>query len=99
MVEKRLEEIKDSIDLHLKLFDEQTYAPGLRQILNEEIELYNEVVRLRNIIDEVTKKITGTTICGLRAGKSVIGLYLNELLNILNNSNLTIENLSGIENE
>ena len=94
MTEERLKEIKDNID---KEYNFSGFI--LSKTLNEELELYNEVVRLREIIKEAKQKVSGTTICGLRAGKSVIGTYLNELLDILNKSNLTLEQLTGVDNE
>ena len=97
MTEERLKEIKDSIDFQLSVCDIPEYETS-KLLAEEELELYNEVVRLREIIKEATQKVKGTTICGLRAGKSVIGMYLNELLDILNKSNLTLEQLTGVEN-
>lgn len=98
MTEERLKEIKDSIDFQLSVCDIPEYETS-KLLAEEELELYNEVVRLRKIIKEATQKVSGTTICGLRAGRSVIGTYLNELLDILNKSNLTLEQLTGVENE
>lgn len=96
MTEERLKEIKDNMGIQLYSI-ENVHLDG--KIIGEKWELYNEVVRLREIIKEATQKVSGTTICGLRAGKSVIGTYLNELLDILNKCNLTLEQLNGIENE
>ena len=78
MNEERLKEIKELMDNEIR-----TWGKG-NKFVNQHLELYNEVVRLRKIIKEATQRVEGTTICGLRAGKSVIGTYLNELLDILN---------------
>lgn len=44
MSEERLKEIKDSIDLQ---YDILTITKGSLELIEEEIELYNEVVRLK----------------------------------------------------
>lgn len=49
MTEERLEEIKDSIDLQLAV----AKSIGLRdEIAEEEKELYDEVIRLKKLLEE-----------------------------------------------
>lgn len=50
MSEERLQEIKDSIDLQEKIMTKN-------MLVDEEKELYDEVVRLTNIINELEKYI------------------------------------------
>lgn len=56
MTEERLKEIKDSIDLQLGFARAIQLGTNTINILDEELELYNEVVRLREIIKEATKE-------------------------------------------
>ena len=49
MTEERLKEIKDSIDFQLMI---GTIKGHTLDVIKEEEELYNEVVRLRKIIDK-----------------------------------------------
>ena len=54
MSEERLKEIKDSIDFQDKYFN------AIQKeccFVDEELELYNEVIRLREIIDKVNDKV------------------------------------------
>jgi hypothetical protein len=53
MTEERLKEIKDSIDFQKEIL----IAHNMETFwVDEELELYNEVVRLREIIKEATKE-------------------------------------------
>ena len=74
MTEERLKEIKDSID-----FQREYYNAIQKEdfLFDEELELYNEVVRLRKIIDEATK----------------------EYWDGFKEDDLTLEQLTGVENE
>ena len=74
MTEERLKEIKDSID-----FQREYYNVIQKEefLFDEELELYNEVVRLRKIIDEATK----------------------EYWDGFKEDDLTLEQLTGVENE
>ena len=119
MTEERLKEIRDNIDKIEIVSVRYRYS----NILNEEIELYNEVVRLREIIKhyeetqtfgdyvkevnllvdyktrnekaiefmEKNKKIS------LDDTTSIINFY-NNLLDILKQNNLTLEQLTGVDN-
>ena len=51
MSEERLKEIKDSIDLQ---YDILTITKGSLELIEEEIELYNEVVRLKKENNKLT---------------------------------------------
>ena len=53
MTEKRLNEIKNSIDLQITATKACEYDETL---INEEVELYNEVVRLRKKLNESEEK-------------------------------------------
>ena len=70
-------------------------------LVNEELELYNEVVRLREIIDKATKEIEYFELQAKHLDDSI---YLdetltNKLLDILKQYNLTLEQLTGVDNE
>lgn len=83
MSEERLKEIKDSIDLQHRMavrFDMDNDVIGL---IDEELELYNEVVRLREEIKKLKELLEPITI-------KIEGLP---------NTNLTLEQLTGVENE
>lgn len=85
MSEERLKEIKDSIDLQLeacKIFKQDN------ELTLEELELYNEVVRLREIHNKA-----------LEWFKYADRNSLDKLYNILKQNNLTLEQLTGVENE
>ena len=116
MTEERLKEIKDSIDLQHRMavrFDMDNDVIGL---IDEELELYNEVVRLREIIDKAIKDIEENTHNVYASGYRdkwgnfetvdktpiIIKIYRKnpkELLDILKQNNLTLEQLTGVENE
>ena len=96
MTEERLKEIKNSIDFQMAVI------PHSEQdiFIQEELELYNEVIRLREIIDELNNFV--------RDNEVSITYYMRgfgienrkrDLLNILDKAKLTLENLSGIENQ
>ena len=54
MSEERLKEIKDSIEIQYKIAEARNND---HYIIDEELELYNEVIRLREIIDEAVEYI------------------------------------------
>ena len=104
MTEERLKEIKDSIDLQLeacKIFKQDN------ELTLEELELYNEVVRLREIIKEAIKDVEENQIQneytdrgGFRVKENKWWLEDSDiLLGILKQYNLTLEQLNGVENE
>ena len=107
MTEQRLKEIKDSIDLQLGFARAIQLGTNTINILDEELELYNEVVRLREIIKEAIKDVEENQIqneytdrCGFRIKENKWWLEDSDiLLGILNQYNLTLEQLTGIENE
>lgn len=76
MSEERLKEIKDSIDCG-KTGAKLQALKYANAVYDQEIELYNEVVRLRKIIDEATK----------------------EYWDGFKEDDLTLEQLTGVENE
>lgn len=95
MTEERLKEIKDSIDLQLeacKIFKQDN------ELTLEELELYNEVIRLKKIIDKTQEYIEKKVIC-FKQGNLLCELNVDDLLNILKQNNLTLEQLTGVENE
>ena len=47
MNKERLKEIKDSIDFQYEIVEAQGYCKECNDLINEELELYNEVIRLR----------------------------------------------------
>lgn len=93
MSEERLKEIKDSIDLQEKIAN--AYCSGeVLIVLNEERELYNEVVRLRKIIDKANLLIE-TYLNNV----DDIDVNMQVVKDILEQYNLTLEQLNGVENE
>lgn len=54
MSEERLKEIKDSIDFQLRLCEINKYD---NDMIIEELELYNEVIRLNEKIELITENI------------------------------------------
>lgn len=85
MTEERLKEIKTSIDFQVTATKAYEYDETL---INEELELYNEVVRLREILN-----------C-----KEELCKYLPEdtefiVLTKKDYERLTLEQLTGVENE
>lgn len=55
MTEERLKEIKDSLDTPVWIFTQRTFAKSYMEIhLQQERELYNEVVRLRKLLNPKT---------------------------------------------
>ena len=57
MSEERLKEIKDSIDLQYEMAKRFDMENDVKVLIDEELELYNEVIRLREIIDKANKFI------------------------------------------
>lgn len=123
MTEERLKEIKDSIEFQKNITMIRDYD---RTFINEEIELYNEVVRLR----EENEKIKKMNMHEHQYGSDMEEKYLiekeknemaislcneylyhddvcgnekninyEELKNVLKGNNLTLEQLTGVENE
>lgn len=84
MSEERLKEIKDSIDFQLKI---GAALNVIDETVKEELELYNEVVRLREIHNKA-----------LEWFKYADRNSLDKLYNILEQNNLTLEQLNGVEN-
>ena len=89
MTEERLKEIKDSIYIAHRI----SCDPAISMDFRDKEDLYNEVVRLRKIIDKAN---------------SFIETYLNNVddidvnmqvvKDILKQNNLTLEQLTGVEN-
>ena len=87
MTEERLKEIKASIDLQVI----GTKAYGYDEtLINEEVELYNEVVRLREIIDKTTEYCNNNIEFTPR---------LIDVIDMLREKNLTLEQLTGVDND
>ena len=79
MTEQRLKEIKDSIDYQKEVL----IAHNMGTLcVDEELELYNELVRLREEIKKLKELLEPITI-------KIEGLP---------NTNLTLEQLTGVEN-
>lgn len=93
MTEERLNEIKNSIDFQITATKAHGYDETL---INEELELYNEVVRLRKIIKEAENRLYNIEI---NANYTDIEKALRDTLHILKQSNLTLEQLTGVEND
>ena len=100
MTEQRLKEIKDSIDFQLSVCDIPEYETS-KLLAEEELELYNEVVRLREIINEIEKYAGLGEMNWQDKYQDIMlsGKGLLERLNELKKSNLTLEQLTGVENE
>ena len=96
MTEERLKEIKDSID-----FQREYYNTIQKEdfLFDEELELYNEVVRLREIINKVNNFIEK-----LEDNENSYGDYeihyeiKRDLLDIIKQNNQTLEQLTGVDN-
>ena len=90
MTEERLKKIKDSINFAHRI----SCDPAISMDFRDKEDLYNEVVRLREIIDKANL---------------FIEIYLNNVddidvnmqvvKDILKQNNLTLEQLTGVENE
>lgn len=90
MSEERLKEIKDSIDFQIKISKAYNSSAEVLPVLNEELELYNEVVRLRKILnckEELCKYLPKDTEFVVLTKKDY------------ERNKLTLEQLNGIENE
>jgi len=59
MNDERLKEIKDSIEFQMIVEQNSDYKENYNPILKEEIDLYNEVVRLHHWKDNLIKYIEG----------------------------------------
>ena len=82
MTEERLKEIADSINLQEQVME--AYGKDML-LVEEEKELYNEVIRLRSALKGVKEKIEGVQVFGLRSGKTLMATLLNDVLEILDN--------------
>ena len=62
MTEERLKEIKDSLDKNtmLEFSNRSNIKTFLMKYINQEVELYNEVVRLREIINHAEEVLLTT---------------------------------------
>lgn len=92
MSEERLKEIKDSIDFQLSVCDIPEYETS-KLLAEEEIELYNEVVRLRKIIDKINHVMNN------QMDYHEFIDIVDAIDDILKQNNLTLEQLTGVENE
>lgn len=92
MTEERLKEIADSISLQEQVME--AYGQDML-LVEEEKELYNEVIRLRSALAGVKEKIEGVQIFGLRSGKTLIATLLNDILEIIDNK----ENINASQKE
>ena len=63
MSDERLKKIKDSIDIQMRLVEELGIDEGTKEVIEEEKELYDEVMRLRDVINNITKILTLETEC------------------------------------
>ena len=88
MTEERLKEIKDNIQCQ---YDFAKFVGEKNFLLDEELELYNEVVRLREIIDKVEDKLY----CW---GEVLDADFQKGMLDILKQNNLTLEQFTGVDN-
>ncbi len=95
MTEERLEEIKDSIILQKIACKTNKEATKL---IDEELELYNEVVRLRDILNKLTDYVSREEINSIGTPFTYTEIGKN-IYNILKQNNLTIEQLTGIAND
>ena len=82
MTEERLKEIADSINLQEQVME--AYGQDML-LVEEEKELYNEVIRLRSALKEVKEKIEGVQVFGLRSGKTLMATLLNDVLDVIDN--------------
>lgn len=109
MTEERLKEIKDSIYcLDYEFAVRSIGKTFISKHLQQERELYKEVIRLREIIDKTNKYLDKLIEYGIRNEDDDLkemSLLLNDENYIdittkrLKQYNLTLEQLGGIENE
>lgn len=88
MTEERLKEIKDSIYIAHRI----SCDPAISMDFRDKEDLYNEVVRLREIIKEATDKLY----CW---GEILNADFQKGMLDILKQYNLTLEQINGIDNK
>ena len=53
MTDKELEEVKDSIELQMIAEQANGYKERYSDLLTEEINLYNEVIRLKELVNNI----------------------------------------------
>ncbi len=106
MTEERLKEIKNSLDTPVWVFTQRTFAKSYMEIhLQQELELYNEVVRLRKLFYKTIHCIKnfdyfeGEIKDDLEPMpfKYVMETDIDYLLRKLEENNLTLEQLGGID--
>ena len=98
MSEERLKEIKDSIYIAHRI----SCDPAISTDFRDKEELYNEVVRLREIIKKIENKSKFINqYFSENKGIQFMQLLNNqhEILDILKQYNLTLEQINGIDNE
>ena len=84
MTEERLKEIKDSIDFQNNIAMIRDYD---RLFIDEELELYNEVIRLREIIDKIENYTLNHYIVGHIVQNGTIDDILKEIKRLKENKN------------
>lgn len=63
MSEERLKEIKDSIEFQMIVEQNSGYKKEYSVLLQEEIDLYNEVIRLKQALNEIKEYVKNTDCC------------------------------------
>lgn len=89
MTEERLKEIKDNMGRQLYSI-ENVHLDG--KIIGEKWELYNEVVRLREIIDKINHVMNN------QMDYHEFIDIVDAIDDILEQNNLTLEQLTGVDN-
>lgn len=100
MTEERLKEIKDSVDFQLSVCDIPGYEYS-KLLAEEELELYNEVVRLRERIKKIEDKLKFINQYFSENNEIQFMQLINnqhEILDRLEQNNLTLEQINGIDN-
>lgn len=82
MTEERLKEIADSINLQKQVME--AYGQDML-FVEEEKELYDEVIRLRSALAGVKERIESVQLFGLRSGRTLLAILLNDVLEIIDN--------------
>ena len=93
MTEERLKEIKDSIYIAHRL----NCDPAISMDFRDKEDLYNEVVRLRDILNKLTDYVSREEINSIGTPFIYTEIVKN-IYNILKRYNLTLEQLNGVEN-
>lgn len=87
MSEERLKEIKELMDNEIRIWGKGN------KFVNQHLELYNEVIRLRETLNKINHVMNNQ----MNYGEYID--IVDAIDDILEQNNLTLEQLTGFENE